>query len=129
MCYPIFHEQLVGELRRHLFRSRQPNILTYLCIRAKRNHVRSVGRETHLLARRLLEHRAQLVRDLLVLLPVLCRVDGVARLLRKKEMLVIVHSNMAQCMCVSYLLASELLGLVEGLVEVIFTAAVGHFLL
>jgi hypothetical protein len=26
-----------------------------------------------------------------------------------------------------YLLASELLGLVEGLVEVIFTAAVGHF--
>jgi len=36
----------------------------------------------------------------------------------------------AQCVCVcgfSYLLASKLLGLVEGLVEVIFTAAVGHF--
>ena len=32
-----------------------------------------------------------------------------------------------RCVQCRYLLASELLGLVEGLVEVIFTAAVGHF--
>jgi hypothetical protein len=49
--------------------------------RPRTHHAQSVGElRRHLLSSSLLEHGAQLVRDLLVLLPVLCRVDGVAGL-------------------------------------------------
>ena len=94
-------------------------------------HCADTVEKAHFLARRLLEHRAQLVRDLLVLLPVLCRVDGVAGLFASKMLAHRLCPYVVECsamyVSVSHLLASELLGLIKRLVEVIFTAAVGHF--
>ena len=74
----------------------------------------------YLLAGRLLEHAAQLIGDLLVLRSVLAGVHGVAGL-----WLLSILPVLLPRMCLrAYLLASHLLDLVKGLVEVILATLV-----
>ena len=74
----------------------------------------------YLLASSLFEHAAQLVGDLLVLRSVLAGVHGVAGL----RLLLVLPVLLSEICFRAYLLASHLLDLIKGLVEVILTALV-----
>lgn len=71
----------------------------------------------YLLAGSFLEHAAQLIGDLLVLRSVLAGVHCVARL----WLLLILPVLLSEMYLRAYLLASHLLDLIKGLVEVILT--------
>ena len=74
----------------------------------------------YLLAGSLLEHAAQLVGDLLVLRSVLAGVHGVTGL----RLLLALPVLLSEICFRAYLLASHLLDLIKGLVEVVLTTLV-----